>query len=363
MTSENRDKPGESLAERFHRQYDRDPSDPLLVADPPMPKNMMVELSNACNHACIFCTSPHMTRKIARIESGLLRRILTEACQEGVEEVGFYTTGEPFIHKDLAGFTAAARDLGYRYIYVSTNGALATPERAKPVIDAGMTSIKFSINAGSRESYKLVHGHDDWDRVMANLRFISDYRRTLSRPLRLFVTFVVTSRTAHEREDFRELIDPLVDEILFQPVHNQSGQMSGAEEVLTAGTKAAFKVANICRMPFNRLHVSCEGYLTLCCVDYQNYLALADLKETSLRNAWHSPLFQDMRRRHLAGDLAGTLCGNCWQGRRDAVTPLNCEFATPLDFPEFYVRVQADTEKRLAHDPAEARAACVSAKR
>lgn len=363
MTGENRNKAGESLSERFHRQYDKGPSDPLLVPDPPMPKNMMVELSNACNHACIFCTSPHMTRKIARIENGLLKRILAEARQDGVDEVGFYTTGEPFVHKDLADFTAAASALGYRYIYISTNGALATLERAKPVIDAGMTSIKFSINAGSRETYKLVHGHDDWDRVIANLRFISEYRKGLSRPLRLFVTFVVTNQTAHEQERFRKLIGPLVDEILFQPVHNQSGQMSGAEEILTAGTKAGFKVANICRMPFNRLHVSCEGYLTLCCVDYQNYLALADLKATSLRAAWNSPLFLDMRRRHLSGDLAGTLCGNCWQGRRDAIAPLRDDLATPLDFLDFYARVQVDTEERLAHGGVGTRAAGASAKR
>ena len=200
MTEQDSKARGESISARFQRQYGKGPSDSLLVAAPPFPKNMMVELSNACNHACIFCTSPHMTRRIGRIEKDLLVRILGEARAEGVEEVGFYTTGEPFIHKDLATFTAAARDLGFRYIYISTNGALATPERVKPVIDAGMSSIKFSINAGSRETYRLVHGHDDWDKVLAHLRFISDYRKAAAPNLRLFVTFVVTNRTAHECE-------------------------------------------------------------------------------------------------------------------------------------------------------------------
>lgn len=339
------------LSERFHQQYDKDLGGGLLVETPPMPKNLMVELSNACNHACLFCTSPNMTRKVSRIDSGLLLRVMQEARASGVEEIGFYTTGEPFIHKSLEKFVRQASELAYRYIYISTNGALATPERAKRVIDAGLNSIKFSINAGSRETYRLVHGSDDWDRVMANLAYISDYRNTLGRPLKLFVTFIVTRHTAHEIEAFRESVGPLVDEIMFHQVHNQSGQMNEAQEMLTGDpVGGGFKSGNVCMMPFNRLHVTCEGYLTLCCVDYQNYLTVADLKSTSLPDAWRSEVFKNMRRRHLDGKLRGTLCGNCWHGYKEDVQPLLADSATVVNFPEFYHRSAEAVAKRLADD-------------
>ena len=39
-------------------------------------------------------------------------------------------------------------------------------------------------------------------------------------------------------------------------------------------------------MPFNRIHVTWEGYLTLCCVDYQNYLIVEDLNKISLWDAY-----------------------------------------------------------------------------
>jgi hypothetical protein len=143
-------------------------------------------------------------------------------------------------------------------------------------------------------------------------------------------------------------MQPLVDDILFQTIHNQSGQMNTTEEVLRPDNQAAdFKQDAICKMPFNRLHVSCEGYLTLCCVDYQNYLALADLNTVSLRVAWNSPLFQDMRRRHIEKKLVGTLCGNCWQRRRDRVSPLVPKLATELQYPDFYHEVATVTEDRL----------------
>jgi hypothetical protein len=128
--------------------------------------------------------------------------------------------------------------------------------------------------------------------------------------------------------------------------------MNIAEEMLRPHDPASsFKQDAICKMPFNRLHVSCEGYLTLCCVDYQNYLALADLNNTSLREAWCSPQFQEMRRRHIDKELAGTLCGNCWQGRRDKVVPLDARLATEIQFPDFYQEVSSITEYRLGGEP------------
>lgn len=328
-----------------------------------MPKNMMVELSNGCNHACIFCTSPYMTRKIGRIDKSFLFQIMADARALGVEEIGFYTTGDPFVHTDLDKFTSQAKALGFSYIYISTNGALASPERAKAVIDAGMDSIKFSINAASRESYELIHGRDDWDLVMANLRFISEYRRTLGRPLKLFITSVVTTQNAHEIEKFKAEVKDLVDEIIFTAVQNQSGQMNSAQDILSADGGTSFKTASICTMPFNRLHVSCEGYLTLCCVDYQNYLAVADLRHVPLKDAWTAPEFRTMRERHLSQSLEGTLCGNCWQGRRDRVEPVRSELATEIDFPKLYDKVGEIISDRLHSEKVGGRAGVRKASR
>lgn len=335
------------LSERDQDQYRTDRVADFYKIDITFPKNMMVELSNACNHACIFCANPHMTRKAKRIDSDLLYRVMEQARQGGVEEIGFYTTGDPFIHKDLDKFTHRAMELGFRYIYISTNGALATPSRAKAVIDAGMNSIKFSINAGSRETYKLIHGEDDWDLVITNLKFISEYRRSLDRPLALFVTCVVTDPMRHEVDAFKTLVSPFVDEVTFVECGIQSGQMISAQALLSGGSMPPAADNSICPMPFNRVHVTCEGYLTLCCVDYQNYLTVGDLKNQSIREAWDSAQAKDARRRHIERDLAGTLCGNCWQGRLDQVKPLNPDHATMIDFPEFYVKTANKTTIRL----------------
>ncbi|CAO3439965.1 radical SAM/SPASM domain-containing protein [Azospirillum doebereinerae] len=337
---------GTSIAERRKRQYFDMSENDLLTPVPPFPKKVMLELSNGCNHACLFCANPHMQRQVGRMEPDLALRLIAEAYEAGAEEIGFYTTGEPFVHRELARFTAEASRLGYRYIFMNTNGALATPERAKPVLDAGVHSIKFSINAGSRETYRSVHGKDDFNAVMANLESISRYRSEKSLALWLAVSMVVTRPVAHEVDELRARVMPFVDEFITFECGSQVSQMSAAEQLLAVGKEDPRHQA-VCSQPFTVLYLTQEGYLNLCCIDYHNYLAVADARMRPLKDVWLAPEFQDIRSRHLNGTLAGTLCGACWQGCRETSKPLRPEFATVIDKKAFDDHVEALIRRRL----------------
>lgn len=322
------------ISSRDKAQYTDSVTGDRLSLTPAVPKNMLFDLTNGCNHACYFCNNPHQQRKISRMPQELGFRILREAREAGVEEVGFYNTGDPFVSTDLDAFIAEAKSLGYTYIYITTNGALASPERARRVIDAGLNSIKFSINAGSRATYKTVHGRDDFDTVVANLRWIAEYRKKLERPLYLAISYVQTKLTEPEAEAFKAAFEPLVDEIIVYDCHDQVGQMTGTEEMLAANHLPirSQHYSAICTSPFKRVHVTSEGYMTLCCVEYENYAAIEDLRETGFLDAWTSPRFQDARRRHIEGDLKGTICDGCWFGNKGAFAPFNEKLANRADF-------------------------------
>ena len=161
------------LSERAKEQYEFKKENNFYKINPPFPKTMEVEVTNACNHACVFCSNPHSTRKRRLIETSMLLRIMKEARNLGTDELGLYTTGESLMHKELPLLIREAKAMGYRYVYISSNGALATPEKAKEIIDAGIDSIKFSINSGSRATYKATHKKDEFDLVINNLKNLS----------------------------------------------------------------------------------------------------------------------------------------------------------------------------------------------
>lgn len=286
---------------------------------PPFPDNMLVELTNACNHRCMFCTNHKMTRPISWIDKSLLYRLLEEAYSLGTREVGFYTTGEPLLSKDLYLYVEKAKNIGFDYVFIATNGALARPDRIKPVIDAGLDSIKFSINAGTSSTYKTIHGKNDFDLVINNLKWISNYRTKIDHPLKLYVSYVITKQNQHELSLLKNIISPYIDYMHADQVGNQAYMIGNTK-------KSSVKIP--CSMLFNRVHITCEGYLTICCTDFQNYLVVADLNKSSLEDSWNNELFVEMRRRHLNNDVKGTLCYRCAYNKKTKIEPLFPQAAT-----------------------------------
>ena len=54
---------------------------------------------------------------------------IKRSSRRGLEAVGLYATGEPFLNKNLEDFIKYAKEIGFKYVFVTTNGAAATPKR------------------------------------------------------------------------------------------------------------------------------------------------------------------------------------------------------------------------------------------
>lgn len=82
------------------------------------------------------------------------------------------------------------------------------------------------------------------------------------------------------------------------------------------------KVSIPCSMVLNRIHITFDGFLTACCQDFNYDLILADLKNTSLREAWYGKNAIALREAHLNKSLDGLLCNNCIQDNYKEYKPL-----------------------------------------
>ena len=283
-------------------------------------RNLLIEVTNACNHRCVFCANSKMRRRHGFIDPEIVTKVLVEAHALGTREVGFYAMGEPLLDKRLARYVKQAKTIGFDYTYMTTNGALLDEARCHELLEAGLDSIKFSINAGTRESYLKVHGRDDFDLVTRNVRLASEYRAKVGSKVRLYVSSVQTSLVAGEADALRAAVGKWVDEIVFYPVYNQGGMMYEVNDGLMVSDPPS--LAPPCPLPFNSLTVTCEGYATACCVDFNANLVIADLHQVSLGEAWKSPLFRKLRQMHLSGELGRTMCHNCLFNRNDEIAPL-----------------------------------------
>lgn len=302
---------------------------------PPPPREVFFDINNTCNSRCFFCSNRKIGER-ALLDKELGFRLLKEFFDFGTREVALHATGEPFLRQDLVDFVRKAKQIGYEYVFINTNGILATPERAKPVLDAGLDSIKFSVNAGSRSSYKEVHGVDFFDTVIKNIKWFHAYREESGLGYGIYLSSVFNSKSKGDRDNLHMLVSDYVDEIDDRGCSNQGGNMlenKATEKINPKNLLGSLKESQYtgrCPDLFFRCTVTPQGYLSACVVDYQNYLIIADLNISSVRDAWHCREYVKLRERHISGDLKGMICDNCLNNCEEDPSPLDPKYASPF---------------------------------
>ena len=157
---------------------------------PVFPKNMLMELTNICNHKCVFCGYHKMRRAYNKCDKEFCFDIMQQAYDNGTREIGFYMIGEPLMCEDIEDYIRKAKEIGFTYIYLTTNGAWANIERMKGLLEDGLNSVKFSVNAATKKMYALVHGKDDYEVVVKNIRNLSSYIKEKKLDILVFLSFV-----------------------------------------------------------------------------------------------------------------------------------------------------------------------------
>lgn len=301
---------------------------------PPFPKkNLLIEVTNKCNSNCIFCANSKMKRKRKYIDPALLEKILKEAFELGMIEVGFYTTGESLLDNNLSKYIKLAKNIGYKYIYITTNAILLNNRKIKELVDAGIDSIKLSINAINKKDYEFIHGVNYFDTVISNLKSLYNYRKNEKLQFKIYVSYIATRYTDYSVAKIKAFFADYCDEVAVINVRNQSGLMPEINKYLSCEKqKNKIKAKRIlpCHYVFNTVNVSCEGYLTACCTDFENYLVYADLNKETLKDSWHNEVITELRRQHLNKKLEENLCNNCIYSSESLPIPLNESLCTAM---------------------------------
>ena len=203
---------------------------------PPYPRNMMVELTNMCNHQCMFCGHKRMKRKLGFCDRDTMLNIIQQANELGTREIGFYLCGETLLSKELEFFVDHCKKMGFEYIYLTTNGALADKDRIRNLCDLGLDSIKFSIDAATAETYQKMHGRPDFDQVRKNIFDVLDLKKE-GIDLGVFASYCVLKSNEKEIEKFEKEIGQFLDGTAIELAHEQGGDTPRADKGFGGSSK------------------------------------------------------------------------------------------------------------------------------
>ena len=296
-----------------------------LTPAPPAPRSVKIELSARCNYRCGFCAL--RTRQVQPKEDmdfDFFKRICGEMRDAGVEELGMFYLGESFMNPDLLAnaIRYAKQALGFPYVFLTSNASLAFPTDVKRCFDAGLDSLKWSVNYANEEQFEQIAAVSPkyfW-RSVTNIQDAFRLRNDGGYQCGLFASSIRYDGEQLERMEafLQEHIQPFVDEHYWLPLYSMGSMATQREEQLgfrpTAGNQG--RLHNLreplpCWSAFTEGHITAQGLLSACCFDADSRWNMGDLTQVSFMDAWNSEPFVRLRAAHLSKDVGGTVCEAC----------------------------------------------------
>lgn len=296
-----------------------------LKPSPPAPRSVKIEISPRCNYRCGFCAL--RTREVQPkwdMDFDLFKRITREMRDAGVEEIGVFYLGESFMNPRLLVdcIRYLKREVGMPYVFLTSNASMAFPEAVEACMQAGLDSLKWSVNAADASQFVKIMGVAGrlFHRALDNIQGAWDIRRRGG-----YHTGLYASSIRYDGEQFDKMetllasrVRPYVDEHYWLPLYSMGAFATERESQLgyrpTAGNQGrlgALREPLPCWSALTEGHVTAEGKLSACCFDATAHWTMGDLNQMSFMQAWHAPSFVKLREAHLTRDVRGTVCENC----------------------------------------------------
>lgn len=285
----------------------------------PVPRSVKIELTATCNYHCAFCVKA-LRADVGAMDRALYSRIIRELRAAGVDELGVFYIGESFTCKWLPDAIAEAKDVGFPYVFLTTNGSVAHPDRVEACMRAGLDSLKFSINFADAPQLKAVAKVPErlWDRALDNLRAARERRDAGWYACGIYASSIAFDGEQGDR--MRSIVEarvlPYADEHYWLPLYGMNGAAKAAGWKPSPGNPgrlAAQRPSLPCWAVFTEGHITKDGLLAACCFGdgIDGGLIMADLKKVSFQEGWNSTAYQALRAAHLARDVRGTGCEGC----------------------------------------------------
>ncbi len=304
------------------------------------PVYVEIGLSNSCNHRCMFCALDYMTGKgKSRIEKDRIISVLKDMADFGVKSIMLAGEGEPMVYPHIAEVTEKAKSFGLD-IAITTNGVPFTPQKGSRMLPH-LSWIKFSIDAGDRETYARIHGcrPQDFDTLMGNLEFACQFRQKQNLSCAIGAQMLMLEESIHSVENLAAKVkDTGLDYLVLKPYSQHPNSINRlsfnrlkydemlsdlSEKYSTENFKLIYRNLSAAEIEKDIPYDQCYGinFFTLieatgdvipCNLFHDNPgFVYGNIYEHSFREIWNSK-----QRKEILVQLAQKGCASCRKGCR-----------------------------------------------
>ncbi|MDP3790576.1 MAG: radical SAM protein [Candidatus Omnitrophota bacterium] len=167
---------------------------------------MILELhpGKVCPSSCVMCGSVGFkyegTEKSWPVLTlSRMKELAKEFADNGGRQLWISGGQEPFIHTGTANVVEyAAKEIGLE-THVFNNGISLRQDDFDKVLNAAW--VRFSINGATKETYKAVHGVDQFDRVISKVKAFVKRRNEIGSKCKIGISFILVP------ENYKDLVE------------------------------------------------------------------------------------------------------------------------------------------------------------
>lgn len=163
--------------------------------------SIYLEITSECNLNCIMCVRRVWKDEIGSMDFKLLKKIVCEARELGVEWIWFAGYGEPLVYNY---FEEALKEVKQNKIKlgVTTNGTLIDEDMAKTLVKYGIDRVVVSIDSPFEEKFKKIRG-TEVSKIIRNVENLREKAQKSKKP-EIWIEFVAMRNNI---EDLPNLVD------------------------------------------------------------------------------------------------------------------------------------------------------------
>lgn len=271
---------------------------------PEMPPRMIMDLRTDCNLKCPKCFV-HGSRDEGKLKSFLNRDVDFGKAIKVLDEVAPHRPlmlpglwSEPLLSGNFKDFVSAAKERGMSVSFNSNGLSLREP-LAGFLVEVGVDSICFSVDAMTPDVLRKVRGIDRLDKIHRAVKMMLEFRRGLPR---IGVSFTVQEANREQEEEFVSHWIKKVDFVRIGTLINNADSSTTAPDV----------VRKPCRSLYNTMAIHVDGNVSYCCLDGFAETSLGNVFTEGVRAIWNGEAFNQVRHWHETSQWDKVpFCANC----------------------------------------------------
>ena len=281
---------------------------PYLLPDAKTPPALSVELTNYCNLACPYCTSPLKRREQGMMLEETFANLVKQVKDSRIPRVGLVGNGESTLHPEFSSYLPRLKE-ATSFLTLTTNMQRVNHDILSATVKH-VDVVNISVDGGDKQGYEAMRIQGNFEKLLANLQDLNDLKERLRSEtvinIRLMLRPSEKDREAELLEFWKARGDIVSRQYIVDFLENSDD-----------GFTADYEPKARCTLPAKVLDVHWNGNVPLCSYSETQTgkpdgLVIGNINENTLSDIWQGELIRQYRMGHRQKNPELTLiCAGC----------------------------------------------------